>query len=304
MEGSKKRNKKGLVIGVFALILFAAVFIGIINLYSSESAATVSQFSTEESADENRINIDIKLMSVDPVKGDLVARLQFTPVGDLIDTDGVSVSKNLVLDLNSSTGKAEYTFKKGERMNPIDMTVSLHDGIASDYPFDTHKTELMIGLSEAVSVTQAAAAGEKPVTTTEYSAVPIAINYEGALTGYKITPSEAADKEEGFSEIDLNISRSFTVLCFAIFVMVLKWGLAASALFVAISVVFKGRKPEIGMFSWLGALLFALPPLRNVMPAAPPIGTFSDFLSFFWAEGIVAICLVAVVFTWLFRPAK
>ncbi len=56
------------------------------------------------------------------------------------------------------------------------------------------------------------------------------------------------------------------------------------------------------MFSWLAALLFALPPLRNAMPSAPPIGSLSDFMAFFWAEGIVALSLATVVFAWLRRP--
>ena len=50
-----------------------------------------------------------------------------------------------------------------------------------------------------------------------------------------------------------------------------------------------------------GMITFALVPLRNAMPAAPPIGALSDIISFFWAEIIVAVCLVAGVVTWLKR---
>ena len=39
-------------------------------------------------------------------------------------------------------------------------------------------------------------------------------------------------------------------------------------------------------------------------PNVPPIGVFSDFILFFWAEIIVAGCLLVGVFTWIFRPAK
>jgi hypothetical protein len=44
--------------------------------------------------------------------------------------------------------------------------------------------------------------------------------------------------------------------------------------------------------------------VRNAQPGAPPIGTFSDFISFFWAEVFIALCLVILVFTWLLRPVK
>ena len=52
------------------------------------------------------------------------------------------------------------------------------------------------------------------------------------------------------------------------------------------------------------ALLFAFATVRNAQPGTPPIGTYSDFISFFWAEVIIALCLVVLVFTWLLRPAK
>jgi hypothetical protein len=55
------------------------------------------------------------------------------------------------------------------------------------------------------------------------------------------------------------------------------------------------------MFGWMGALLFALVPLRNAMPAVPPVGVLSDIVSFFWAEIIVAVCLVVSVTTWIKR---
>ncbi len=102
----------------------------------------------------------------------------------------------------------------------------------------------------------------------------------------------------------MQVSRSATIVAFAIFIMILKWLLALGALFVMLSVTVRGRKVELAMFSWLAALLFALPPLRNVMPAVPPLGTLSDFLSFFWAEGIVALSLALIVFTWLRRATK
>src|SRR6185437_14931326 len=61
------------------------------------------------------------------------------------------------------------------------------------------------------------------------------------------------------------------------------------------------RKIEISMFSFLGALLFAFPALRNSQPGTPPIGTMSDFIAFFWAEVIIALSLLSVVLRWIIR---
>ena len=58
------------------------------------------------------------------------------------------------------------------------------------------------------------------------------------------------------------------------------------------------------MFSFLGALLFAFPAVRNAVPGSPPIGSFNDYLAFFWAEGLVAASLIAILFTWALRSQR
>ena len=63
----------------------------------------------------------------------------------------------------------------------------------------------------------------------------------------------------------------------------------------------RGRKPEIAMFSFMAALLFAYYAVRNTQPLVPPIGVYSDFLAFFWTEILVGACLVVMVFTWVLR---
>lgn len=55
------------------------------------------------------------------------------------------------------------------------------------------------------------------------------------------------------------------------------------------------------MLGWFCVLIFAMLPLRNAMPGAPPIGVLADYMSFFWAQAVIAATLIAVVLTWVFR---
>ena len=60
------------------------------------------------------------------------------------------------------------------------------------------------------------------------------------------------------------------------------------------SLVFLGvRKIEPTLVSALGAIIFALPALRNAIPGAPPLGVRADVLVFFWAElgAVIGLCL-------------
>ena len=71
------------------------------------------------------------------------------------------------------------------------------------------------------------------------------------------------------------------------------------------SLVFVGvRRIEVTIVGALGAMIFALPALRNALPGAPPLGVRADILIFFWAElgAIIALCLF--IAAWARRGAQ
>ena len=78
----------------------------------------------------------------------------------------------------------------------------------------------------------------------------------------------------------------------AVFIMGLLWLLSLAVLGVTVSILLLRRKNEspFGSVGWMGAMLFAFVAFRNAAPGTPLFGTFMDFTSFFWAEGIVAVC--------------
>jgi len=51
-------------------------------------------------------------------------------------------------------------------------------------------------------------------------------------------------------------------------------------------------------------LLFGLPALRNAQPAVPPLGVLGDYVSFVWAELLVAVSAVIFIWTWLLRQRR
>jgi Domain of unknown function (DUF4436) len=271
---------------------------------------------------EDYIEVVGKVLSIDPIKGDVNIRLEFEPHGSFTKEDG-TLARNLKLDINSSNGKQEIVFEKGKRLTPTEAVLNMYDGTVTDYPFDKHEADLVFWFSvkpdkpaekpkTAEENPASKPTDEKPVSETkpataeadtEEVEVPISFEFAPSMPGFKIESAKSKDSDETYVDIGMKISRSPMVIFFSIFVMILMWSVSIAVLFLVLSVVVRGRKVEIAMFSFIATLLFAFVAVRNSQPGVPPIGTFTDYSSFFWAEVILALSLLTILFTWLLRPA-
>jgi hypothetical protein len=329
---AERIKAKDIVITVAVIIVFAVALMLVLNIYKSEGEKRSASISDIGEKDPNHIEVDVKLVSIDPNKGDVVARMEFLPKGHFTTDEGSTLARDLKLFVNSATGKQELEFPKGKRMNPMEVVVNMYDGLVTDYPFDKHSAYLEFYFvpgkesakdekksetpkpaeatatpaPSAVGEEQKKEEGEKKAEPAEKSddIIPIGVDFAGSIPGFKIDATKAKDSDEDLVGIDMTITRASTTKFFSLFVTVMMWGLTISVLLLTLSCVLRGRKVELAMFSFTAALLFAFAAVRNAQPGTPPIGTYSDFISFFWAEVIIALCLVVLVFTWLLRPAK
>lgn len=333
---------KEIIVGVALLVIFAVAVIVVLNIYKQEGEKRSATISEEGEKDPNHIEVFVKLLAIDPTKGDVSARLEFAPQGTYDKEETGVLVRPLKLYVNSATGKQEHDFPKDKRMNPVDVTISMYDGLVTDYPFDKHQAFLEMYFTDAApkpaattgaadrtsaaapstTASPEATAGTAPAPTPSAAAqdgstpataavdadeaddedIPIAVDFYGSIPGMKIVAAKSKESTDDYVGIDMTISRSSTVVFFSLFISFLMWGAAIGVLLLVLSVLLRGRKIEVGMFSFLSALLFAMVAVRNSQPGVPPIGTFSDFISFFWAEVILALCLMTILFTWLLRP--
>ncbi|MEY2508751.1 MAG: hypothetical protein QOG12_301 [Verrucomicrobiota bacterium] len=286
-------SKKPLIIGLVLLLLFAAAYVYVFTAYKNEGANRAAELTADtQKAGENRIDVTGRIVTADPMKGDVVVRLEFTPHGSLASGDGGTLARDLDLYVSSATGKNVHEFKKGKRMNPVEAVVEMYEGEPMDYPFDQHAAELSFFFEPSAAKGAEAGGNES---------IPVAVEMRGSVAGLRLDTEYAKENTPDHAVIDISIQRASTAVFFSVFIMIAMWALVIGVVSLVYRVFAGHRKIEIGMFSFLGALLFAFPALRNSQPGTPPIGTMSDFLAFFWAEVIVALSLLAVVLRWIIR---
>lgn len=300
----KPKSKSGVLALLVTLVILAALVAMVLKIYTSEAesrAAWIESNGAQLGAD--RVDAFAKIVSADPMKGDVVVRLDFAPQGAFVSEDGVTLSRDLDLFVSSATGKQVHEFRKGKRMTPVEAVLDMYDGDAMDYPFDEHQAQFIMYFEPSAAQPGGATAAIAAAENDEAADVeiPVALELAGAVNGLSIEAEKTKENAADYVEVDLTVRRATTARFFSIFIMTAMWLLTAAVLFLVFHVLTDRRKIEVGMFSFLGALLFAFPALRNSQPGTPPIGTYGDFLAFFWAEVLIALCLLTILSVWLIR---
>ena len=283
---------KNLIYLIIAIVIFFVAFIFVYNIYKKEGEKR-SVFIETPSNNPDHLDIFAYIVSIDPIKGDMSVRLNFEPKGTLANEKGF-LNEEVDLYVNSATGKQEYNFAKNKIINPIEVTLNLYDGLVTDYPFDKHKAELII-------VTTAKGKKIEGTQETEELKVDNVLNFSGSVTGYKIDAVQDPEGNESYTYLNIDIERASSVLFFSVFVIAVMWVLIIMLLALLYTILVKGRKIEIAMFTFASAMIFAFPAFRNMMPLSPPIGAFPDYVAFFWAEAAAALTLVVLILTWIAR---
>ena len=111
---TKKRRTWEIIIGFLVLVIFTMLYIYVLNAYNQENHVSSRYYSQKEGIDPNHIAIDVKITNIDPIEGIIQARLQFTPKGNLLAADKVSLDKTLRLEVNADRSKAEFELKRGD----------------------------------------------------------------------------------------------------------------------------------------------------------------------------------------------
>jgi Domain of unknown function (DUF4436) len=231
-------------------------------------------------AGKDGIGVGARVIGVDPNLDAMTVRLEFSPLGSFARTQ-IVLAKPVDIFISTVKGRSVVHYDAGQVMSPTEATVALNEGQVLDYPFDRYDAALLVF----------AGSGSDDV--------PVTMQVTTGFNGFKIDTSRARFQGQGYPTFKLR--RATTTIFWALFVDVMFWVTALSALGLAVRLAEHRRKFEAGFTGFLAALLFAFPAVRNALPGNPPIGALNDFLAFFWTEGIVALSLIGLLVTYYVR---
>lgn len=224
-----------------------------------------------------------------------MAGLMYVIPGDDLLDDAGRLSQDLSVHALPVLGTGSVTYAAGQVPTPINLLVSL-SGNVRDYPFDAYSTSI-------VSSAETRGGPAMP-----WMSVPVVVGAEGELGGWALTFSApdsanvggAEFRSGGGSGIQAFVARrALSTVALAMLIILLMVLLAVMTALVARAVALQRRRIEPSLAGWMGAMLFALVPLRNFLPGAPPLGSWIDVLVFFWVEVVIMVALAVYVASWL-----
>lgn len=274
---------------VGALVLLTVLTFGpvvaLVAAMNADSSPGHQLVTEPPRADESRISVTAT--SVNPTSGELIARVVVQPTGDLLSTG--RLSRELTLRVNDVRGETTHVFPEGQVPTPVEVHLALSGGAVTQYPFDNYDSTLAAFLTadEAVGGTTEPLAFTVEVSTT--------------ITDWDLSATLPDPESAPFTTVEISLARTTATTAYAVWMMALMWGLAATGVLIAWAVVIWRVELPLWVFGYFVGVLFALPPLRDSLPGRPPPGTAFDFVSFYWSVGIVGVTLIVLLTVWIRR---
>ena len=306
---------------VGALVLVSSLVGCVVGLrnFQSEDLRTPQRLSALPVDPPDRLEVDATVVNVDVHQGLVKLQLTWRPQGRLLARPGSrELAEDIEIVTNAAQGAHAITLAKGHVPHGVEVALDLSDGDIGWYPIDRYRTRLEIDASTRGTASSSSGDGSGntngntggPVggtgstsstaatAATSATPVPLRLNFVSRQHVMHVEASLEPTSSAGEVDAALTMQRPGVARGFAAFMHTLMLVVAAAAFIVAFNIGWRNKKPEGPLLVWMSALLFVLPAFRGMLPGNPPLGVLSDYLVFFWVEGLVALCLLISVLAW------
>lgn len=253
------------MIGYYALVLASM---------RGQNAGAVALHEHAVALPTDRVTLQVEAADLDASTGSLDIRLRPVPRGSLADDRGGSLREPLQVWL-SSPGEppVKFDFPAQQVIDPVAASVETSTD-ANGFPFDRARTDFRL---EALSE------GER---------VPVDLEMADETEGWNLSGRVHGD--DGAVQVDLDGGRELLAVSFAMFYI---GGIVVVALITVAVIGGAIARGQVGFEQviWLGAMLVAIPAVRNEMPGVPPVGTAVDLFVFLPSVVIVGLALLAAI---------
>ena len=286
----EKRQHRRIPIVVVVLVGFVIAYvlslIGVHLLQKSEGPLPpldLSQAGPDETV------VQIRLEELKPTTNRLTVNVLIYPGESLEEKRFDELNTDIAVRLYPPNDLGDLTFPKGKAPAQVSTTIQAH-GNPGSWPFDSYHSE---PLSADVFVG----------TGADRKRIPAFVQVTGQMDGWDATVRRSTDSSEtgnhNTSNVVVTLHRAKGPLIFDLGIIMVLISLPTLALLVAIPMALGRRKFVPPFATWYAANLFAIVPLRNILPGAPPPGSLIDQALVQWVLLALATAMALYIFSWV-----
>jgi hypothetical protein len=285
-----KRARPRIAIGVAVLLVVIAAYalslLGVHLLQKSEGPLPPLDLSQ---AGPDDTVVQIRLEELKPTTNRLTVNVLIYPGESLEDKRFEELKTDIAVRLYPPNDLGDLQYPKGKAPAQVSTTIQAH-GDPGTWPFDSYRTEPQ---SADVFVGSGA----------ERKRIPALVEVTGSMDGWDASVRRNTDSSETGSHNNNNavvtLHRAKGPLIFDLGIIVVLISLPTLALLVAIPMALGRRKFVPPFATWYAANLFAIVPLRNILPGAPPPGSMIDQALVQWVLLALATAMALYIFAWV-----
>ncbi len=250
------------------LVVILAYLATLFGYWWLSGSAKELEAANEGNGSETVVLITLQALRTVDYKAD--AKVLVVPADSLVDSKLDVLKEDISVRLHPWNSLGDLKFPAGAAPAEVTTTIDVN-GDVNTWPFDSYKTE---GISADLLIGE----GE------DRKIVPAKVQIAGALQGWdlsseEVAPAPPAAKGDG-DATQVTFSRALGPLAFDLGIVVVLLTLPTIAIFTSVLVITRRKQFQMPFATWYAAMLFAIVPLRNILPGgAPPPGAGSTSVS-------------------------
>jgi hypothetical protein len=275
------------------LLLDISIIVGVAVVYALSLlgyhwlASTPGPLPDPEVGTADGTVVLVRIEQLHPVEHRLDVKVLVMPDDSMINKRLNVLNTDTSVRIFPQNDLGDLQYPVGKLPAQVATTIEAH-GDPGDWPFDSYKTD-------TIQADVLVGAGENR----EYK--PGRVEVTGSLDGWDIAATRVARNPSDPDRPDnviITLHRAKGPLVFDLGICLVLITLPTLALFVAIQML-TGRRQFLPPFAtWYAAMLFAVVPLRNILPGTPPAGSWIDQAVVIWVLIALATALVLYIMAW------
>ncbi|MGA9675592.1 MAG: DUF4436 domain-containing protein [Mycobacterium sp.] len=266
----KKSDRPRIVIGVIILMVVVTVYVlSLLGVHQlQEAEAPLPPLDLSQGGGDATI-VQLRLEELKTTANRLTVNVLVYPGISAYDNRFDVLATDVAVRLYPTSDLGDLHYPKGKAPAQLSTTVEAH-GDPGNWPFDTYSTE-------PISADAFVGSGDN------IKKVPARVEVTGELDGWDVSVNRLHDpaalptqRGSDNGNVVITLKRAKGPLIFDLGICLVLIALPTLALLVAIPMALGRRKFLPPFATWYAANLFAIVPLRNILPGAPPPGSWID----------------------------